>query len=163
MLNQHRILTRTLQWILYGLLGTEAVLFVYALYRFYNSSMLRTQFAMVALLFVFFIIGSYALAHLIGSFIGITQLILTESVFTQKTVRLLKAISWDCLLIAICFFLNFVVNLSNATYEIFKVDMTGIHTDIEYVIFAFAGCFIWILAQVFEQAVQYKEDHDLTI
>lgn len=158
-----KFLSKILQWVLYGLLGCEAIAFVYSIYRFINSSLLRSHFFMVALLFLFFIIGSAAVAHLLISFIGITKKLLLDDVFSSHTVKYLKAIAWDCLVISFCFFLNFVVNLSNASYEIFKVDMTGIHTDVEYVIFLFAGCFISILAQVFEQAVQFKEDQDLTI
>lgn len=160
---KNTLLVKMLHWVLKGLLLTEAIAFVYALYRFANSSMLRAHFSVVAVLFVFFIIGASALAHLLVSFIGICKLLLENAIFSQKTVKYLKAIARDCLWIAFCFFLNFVFNLSNADYVIFKVDLTGIHTDVEYVIFLFAGCFISVLAHVFEQAVAYKEDQDLTI
>ena len=39
----------------------------------------------------------------------------------------------------------------------------GVHTDLEVFIFLFAAAFIYILAKVFDKAVTFKEENDLTI
>ena len=75
----------------------------------------------------------------------------------------LKRISLLCFLISICYAINFVINGQYKNFNIAYVDTSGIHTDIEFLIFFFVGWFILILSQVFKQAVEAKEENEFTI
>lgn len=83
--------------------------------------------------------------------------------FVRENVVAFKRISIQSFIISICYFINLLVNYNLEEFKFIYVDSSGIHTDMEFLIFLFAGLFIFILAKVFEQAIQYKEDNDLTI
>ena len=83
--------------------------------------------------------------------------------FVRANVKSLKRISVDCFIIAGCYLINFIFGSNFKEFQFIYVDSKGIHTDMEFIIFIFAGCFIAILSKVFQQAVQYKEENDFTI
>ncbi|HCW04918.1 MAG TPA: hypothetical protein DGK91_10605 [Clostridium sp.] len=70
---------------------------------------------------------------------------------------------WSCFTITACYIINFIINNQFRDFKFILIDEQGILTDIEFLIFFFTGCFILILSQVFKQAIEYKEDNDLTI
>jgi hypothetical protein len=55
------------------------------------------------------------------------------------------------------------INKQYVNFTLVAIDNKGIHTDLEFLIFFFAACFIFVLSQVFKQAVEFKEENDLTI
>ena len=83
--------------------------------------------------------------------------------FVRENVVAFKRISIQSFIISMCYFINLLVNYNLKEFKFIYVDNSGIHTDMEFLIFLFAGIFIFILAKVFEQAIKYKEDNDLTI
>ena len=83
--------------------------------------------------------------------------------FIRENVKALKKVSSECFIIAGCYICNMVINSNFKDFNFIYVDDKGIHTDMEFIIFLFAGCFILILAKVFQQAVEYKEENDFTI
>lgn len=83
--------------------------------------------------------------------------------FVRDNVRSLKRISVDCFIIGGCYLINFIFGSNLKEFQFIYIDSKGIHTDMEFIIFIFAGCFIAILSKVFQQAVQYKEENDFTI
>jgi hypothetical protein len=83
--------------------------------------------------------------------------------FIRANVRSLKRISVDCFIIAGCYLMNFIFGSNFKEFQFIYIDSKGIHTDMEFIIFIFAGCFIAVLSKVFQQAVQYKEENDFTI
>ena len=83
--------------------------------------------------------------------------------FIRDNVLSLKRISLLSFVISICYALNFVINGQYKNFSIAYIDSSGIHTDIEFLIFFFAGWFILILSQVFKQAVEVKEENEFTI
>ncbi len=93
----------------------------------------------------------------------VIKTLVLENPFTWENVKSLRRITFSCFIIAGCYLINFLVNIGKESYSIVYIDSKGIHTDAEVFIFLLAGCFIGILSKVFEQAVKYKEDNDLTI
>lgn len=83
--------------------------------------------------------------------------------FVMGNVKNLRKISVECFIVAGCYLVNFLINLNFKEFKFIYVDSNGIHTDMEFIIFIFAGCFILILSKVFEQAVEYKEENDFTV
>lgn len=83
--------------------------------------------------------------------------------FVMDNVKNLRKISVECFIVAGCYLVNFLINLNFKEFKFIYVDSNGIHTDMEFIIFIFAGCFILILSKVFEQAVEYKEENDFTV
>ncbi|MDP4143397.1 MAG: DUF2975 domain-containing protein [Bacillota bacterium] len=83
--------------------------------------------------------------------------------FVAANVKSLRRISVECFIIAGCYLVNFIFGSNFREFQFIYVDSKGIHTDMEFIIFIFAGCFIAILSKVFEQAVQFKEENDFTI
>lgn len=98
----------------------------------------------------------FQLRKVVSSLINITPFI-TDNVLSLKRISLLSFV------ISICYALNFVINGQYKSFSIAYIDATGIHTDIEFLIFFFAGWFILILSKVFKQAVEVKEENEFTI
>ena len=78
-------------------------------------------------------------------------------------VKSLKNIALSCFIITICYLINFFYNNQFKSFRLIEIAPTGIHTDTEFLIFFFAGCFVLILAQIYKQAVEVKEENDFTV
>jgi len=137
--------------------------FVYIFYRVVSSEYFWAYMPQGYLLLVFYITGGLALGHILYRFRRITETLVESNPFTPDNVKSLKWIAYDCFIVSGCYLINFFVNPAYGHVEILTIDIKGIHTDVEYLIFLFAGCFILILSKVFEQAVAFKEENDLTI
>lgn len=71
-------------------------------------------------------------------------------VFSENTVRRLNIIGWECLVIALFYFIMvFFVN------KFFMV--------VVFVAFTIIGLILFVLAQLFRDAVNYKTENDMTI
>jgi hypothetical protein len=83
--------------------------------------------------------------------------------FIYENVKRLKNISVCCYTISMSYLINFFINGQYKNFKFVDFDLTGIHTDMEFIIFFFAGCFIRVLAEVFKKAVEYKNENDFTV
>lgn len=142
------------------LVGGFAV-FLYIFYRVVSSEYFWAYAPQGYLLLGFYTVGGLALGHILYRFLRITNTLVDSNPFTRDNVKSLKWIARDCFAVSMCYLINFFINPSKV--EILTIDIKGIHTDVEYLIFLFAGCFILILSKVFEQAVAFKEENDLTV
>ncbi|MNP13052.1 hypothetical protein D3C76_1053170 [compost metagenome] len=86
-----------------------------------------------------------------------------ENPFTRENVKALKRMSICCITVATCYIINLIINFSSGQYKLIYIDNTGIHTDMEFLIFIFAGLFIYVLSKVFENAIEVKEENDYTV
>lgn len=93
----------------------------------------------------------------------VVQSLVNADPFIASNVVILKRVAIECYTIAGCYIVNFLVNSNLKEFQFAYVDNKGIHTDMEFIIFLFAGCFISILSNVFKQAVEFKEENDSTI
>lgn len=110
-----------------------------------------------------FIIGSVSLLVVLYNLRRIIDSLVKVTPFVIENVYSLRNIANSCFIIAICYLLNFFINNQYKDFGFIVIDAYGIHTDIEFLIFFFAGCFILILSKVFKQAVEVKEENDFTI
>lgn len=156
-------LAAVLRMVLSFLMAVGIVLFFYITYRIFTSDFIKEYKLHSIYLYTFFFVGSSALGHILYRFIRITNCLIVNEPFTHDNVKSLKWIAIDCFIVSFCYVFNFLVNPMYGKVEILMIDGKGIHTDVEYLIFLFAGCFILILSKVFEQAVAYKEENELTI
>lgn len=156
-------LATILKVVLSLLLVAGLMVFFYIFYRVVSSEYFWAYSSQGFLLLGFYIVGGLALGHILYCFLRITNTLIESNPFTAENVKSLKWIARDCFTVSLCYVINFLVNPAYGKVEIITIDIKGIHTDVEYLIFLFAGCFILILSKVFEQAVAYKEENDLTV
>ncbi|GCD11161.1 DUF2975 domain-containing protein [Clostridium tagluense] len=113
--------------------------------------------------YILFSLGGIAVILILFNLRKIVSSLINVTPFINDNVLCLKRISLLSFVISICYAINFVINGQYKNFKIAYVDNSGIHTDIEFLIFFFAGCFILILSQVFKQAVEAKEENEFTI
>lgn len=114
-------------------------------------------------IFALFLVGSSSLLMVVFNLRKIVGTLVEENPFVEKNVKCLKRISIQCFTIAGCYLLNFFFNPKYGEFSFIYIDDRGVHTDMEFIIFLFAGCFILILSKVFQKAVEVKEENDYTI
>ncbi|MBZ9688775.1 DUF2975 domain-containing protein [Clostridium estertheticum] len=112
---------------------------------------------------ILFIIGGISVILILFNLRKIVNSLINVTPFIRDNVLCLKRISLLCFSVSVCYALNFFINGQYKNYNFAYVDSSGIHTDIEFLIFFFAGWFILILSQVFKQAVEVKEENEFTI
>lgn len=117
----------------------------------------------IVVTFILYITGSLSLIGIMISLRIVIASLIKKTPFIWDNVKGLKRISMFCFIISLCYAMNIVINNQFMDLRIVTLDRNGIHTDIEFFIFFFAGCFILVLSQVFKQAVEFKEENDLTI
>jgi len=110
-----------------------------------------------------FFAGTSMLIFILYSLRRILKSVIKEGPFNRNNVKSLKNISYSCFFITICYLINFFYNNQYKSFSVINIDSSGIHTDTEFLIFFFAGCLILILAQVYKQAVEVKEENDYTV
>ncbi|WP_035294423.1 DUF2975 domain-containing protein [Clostridium sp. KNHs214] len=110
-----------------------------------------------------FLIGAIALMTILYNLRKIMDSVIKVDPFVRQNVKSLTIISISSFIIAFCYLINFFMNIKYGNYHFIFIDKAGIHTDMEFLIFFFAGCFILVLAKVFQKAVEVKEENDLTI
>lgn len=139
-------------------------LVVYALAGYNSISTLENIPPLsTAFTFVLFVIGGISLIAILFFLRKVVDSLVKGTPFIWDNVKSLKKISICCFIISFCYIVNILINNQLSNLQIVSLDSEGVHTDIEFLVFFFAGCFILILSQVFKQAVQFKEDNDLTI
>jgi len=112
---------------------------------------------------VLLVLGISSLFYIVFMLKGIINTIIKGDPFVRSNVIAFKRISVSCLIISICYLINLFINSNFKGFKFIYVDNMGIHTDMEVFIFLFAAAFIYILAKVFDKAVSFKEENDLTI
>lgn len=115
------------------------------------------------IVFSLFTIGSISLMFIILNLRKILDSLIYENPFIIDNVKRLKKIAIECFIITFCYIINFIINLNYKNFDFVSIDAKGIHTDMEFLIFLFSGCFILVLSNIFEHAVKVKEENDLTI
>ena len=115
------------------------------------------------IIIVLLILGISSLFYIVFMLKGIINTLIKGDPFVRSNAIALKKISVSCLIISLCYFINLFMNSNFKEFKFIYVDNMGIHTDMEVFIFLFAAAFIYILAKVFDKAVSFKEENDLTI
>ena len=98
---------------------------------------------------LFFIAGALAVM-IIGELRKMFQTLLEENCFIQKNVTSLKKMGYYSLAISIATTIRLFYTITPSTVIIILM-------------FFVAGLFSFVLSKVFQQAVSYKEENDLTI
>lgn len=112
---------------------------------------------------ILFFIGTSSLVFILYCLRKILKSVTNAGPFNMSIVKSLKNIALSCFIITMCYLINFFYNNQFRSFKLIKIDSTGIHTDTEFLIFFFAGCFVLILAQIYKQAVEVKEENDFTV
>ena len=117
----------------------------------------------ILLLILLLILGISSLFYIVFMLKGIINTLIKGDPFVRSNAIAFKKISVSCLIISLCYFINLFINSNFKEFKFINVDNMGVHTDMEVFIFLFAAAFIYILAKVFDKAVTFKEENDLTI
>lgn len=112
---------------------------------------------------VLFLTGTGSLILILFNLRHILKTVIKVTPFTMENVKYLRHIASYCFVITVCYLINFFYNNQIKYFSFITIDSKGIHTDMEFVIFFFAGLFVLILAQVYKQAVEVKEENDFTV
>ncbi|MCB2358185.1 DUF2975 domain-containing protein [Clostridium estertheticum] len=110
-----------------------------------------------------FVLGGFALLCIMYYLRCIINSLVEMTPFIWKNVKSLRNVAISCFTVSGCYVVNFFINNQFLNFKLIEIDASGIHTDIEFIIFFFAGCFTLILSKVFKQAIEVKEENDLTI
>ena len=112
---------------------------------------------------ILFFTGTSSLVFILYCLRKILKSVIKVGPFNMSIVKSLKNIALSCFVITICYIINFFYNNQFKSFSLIDIGPTGIHTDTEFLIFFFAGCFVLILAQIYKQAVEVKEENDFTV
>lgn len=112
---------------------------------------------------VLFFSGTSALIFILYSLRKILKSVIKKGPFNMSIVKNLKNIAVSCFFVTICYLINFFYNNQFKSFKLIDIGPKGIETDMEFLIFFFAGCFVLILAQIYKQAVEVKEENDFTV
>jgi hypothetical protein len=110
-----------------------------------------------------FLIGGGGLYVILFNLRKIVVSLISSDPFVHENVKSIRNISKACFVVASGYILNFFINGQYSDFKVVYIDNKGIHTDLEFLIFFFAGCFILILSEVFKKAVEVKEENDYTV
>jgi len=88
--------------------------------------------------------------YIVYKFISMFKTLKKNNPFVAENVKNLKHISFSCFAIAIIYFIAIFI-------------FESVFTAIIFMIFTIAFLGAYILAEVFNQAIEYKEENDLTI
>ncbi|WP_373898612.1 DUF2975 domain-containing protein [Haloimpatiens sp. FM7315] len=158
-----RSLASFLKVLLDILLFIGTILFVWVSVETLSKGFNNLEFYKKMVICFMFILGSIALMLVIINLRRIMKSVVDSNPFIKQNVKSLKTISISCFIIANCYLINFFMNIKYGKYNFIFIDKSGIHTDMEFLIFFFAGSFILVLYKVFEKAVEVKEENDFTI
>lgn len=142
---------------------TGVITFLYVFYSSYkrtNGEILNFKTLSTGTLYL---IGGLSLIGVLYNLRTIIDSLVKSNPFVISNVKSLRNTSFCCFVISVCYILNIILNQGLSNFKLIYIDISGIHTDIEFLIFFFAGCFILILSKVFKQAVEVKEENDFTI
>lgn len=117
----------------------------------------------IAVNIVLFLTGTGSLILILCNLRKILKTVIKVNPFTMENVKSLKHIACCCFVVTICYLINFFYNNQFKSFSFITIDSKGIHTDMEFAIFFFAGLFVLILAEVYKQAVEVKEENDYTV
>jgi hypothetical protein len=159
----HTTLARFLKIILSVLIVIGALIFLFILIRYLTNSELQGRTFQVVITSIIFLTGGIALLSIMYYLIRIIDTLINVTPFVWDNVKSLKRIAVACFVISGSYFINFFVNAQYKDFRFVTIDIRGVHTYIEFLIFFFAGCFIMVLVQVFKQAVRLKEENDFTV
>lgn len=115
------------------------------------------------LISILLVVGISNLFYIVFQLKGVIKTIIIGDPFVRSNVIAFKKISISSLIIALCYLINLFINSNLKEFKFIYVDNMGIHTDMEVFIFLFASAFIFILARVFDKAITFKEENDLTV
>jgi hypothetical protein len=160
---KHSSLAGLLKHVLNILILAGAFIYVMVLRNTFALEGMNILSPMSILTGILFISGGLALLAIMYYLRRIIDSLIKVTPFIQDNVKSLKRIASACFVVSACYIINFFVNAQYRDFKFVSIDAKGVHTDIEILIFFFAGCFILVLAQVFKQAVEVKEENDFTI
>ena len=112
---------------------------------------------------ILFFIGTSSLVFILYCLRKILKSVINAGPFNMSIVKSLKHIASSCFVITACYLVNFFYNNQFKSFSLIEIGPKGIQTDTEFLIFFFAGCFVLILAQIYKQAVEVKEENDFTV
>lgn len=156
-------LSSFLKWTLNIMLVIGVILFIFVSINTLSDKSLNEVKLTLSFIYGLFIIGTLSLIFIVYNLKKMINTLITKEPFVRENVIYLRNIWIGSFIISICYFINFFINSNYRYFEIIYIDSNGIHTDLEFFIFFFASLFILVLQKVFEMAVQYKEENDLTI
>lgn len=112
---------------------------------------------------ILFVLGGFALLCIMYYLRCIMNSLVKSTPFINQNAESLKSVATSCFVISGCYVVNFFINSQYLSFKLIEIDVKGIHTDIEFIIFFFAGCFTLVLSKVFKQAIEVKEENDFTV
>ena len=144
-------LEQYVKWLLdfmyYG--GCVICITIPIIFRYMGKWYTVFQTHFIEMCILFFIAGAFAVM-IIGELRKMFQTVLEENCFVQQNVTSLKKMGYYSIVTSIATMIRLFYTITPSTFVII-------------IIFFIAGLFSFVLSKVFQQAVNYKEENDLTI
>ena len=135
----HASLAAVLKIVLNVLIAVGAILFVFILINAFTNEELKRFSYQIIVTCILFLIGGMSLLSIMYYLRRIIDSLIKVTPFIWDNVRSLKRIAAACYIVAVCYFINFFVNGQYRDFKFVTIDVKGVHTDIEFLIFFFAG------------------------
>lgn len=162
-LKDEKFLSKILSTVLNFSIVAGVVLTIGVFYTTFYKRKIEDIITNEGLVIILLIAGISSLFYIVFQLRGIIKTLIIGDPFVRSNARAFKKISISSLIIALCYLINLFINSNLKEFKFIYVDTMGIHTDMEVFIFLFASAFIFVLAKVFDKAVTFKEENDLTI
>lgn len=162
-LKDEKFLSKVLSTVLNLSIVAGVVLTIGVFYTTFYKRKIEDIITNEGLVIMLLIAGISSLFYIVFQLRGIIKTLIIGDPFVRSNAIAFKKISIASLIIALCYLINLFINSNLKEFKFIYVDTMGIHTDMEVFIFLFASAFIFVLAKVFDKAVTFKEENDLTI
>ena len=162
-LKDEKFLSKILSTVLNLSIVAGVVLTIGVFYTTFYKRKIEDIITNEGLVIILLIAGISSLFYIVFQLRGIIKTLVIGDPFVRSNATAFKKISISSLIIALCYLINLFINSNLKEFKFIYVDIMGIHTDMEVFIFLFASAFIFVLAKVFDKAVTFKEENDLTI
>lgn len=136
---------------------------LYIIYQSIFSNNLNLSTPEHILITALLICGISTIFFIVYNMRCILNTVINQTPFVENNVKALKRISISSFIISITYIINMFFTKDIKSIRFIYLDNAGVHTDMEFLIFFFAACFLYILSKVFDQAVKYKNENDFTI
>ncbi|AKA70060.1 hypothetical protein CSCA_2935 [Clostridium scatologenes] len=95
--------------------------------------------------------------------IKMNKTLIEKNPFVMNNVKSMRNIALNIFIIGLYIFIKDRLKFGHQYFFVFHSDQYGPYCDMDFLIFIIIGIFMIILAEMFNQCIKIKQDHDLTI
>lgn len=125
----------------------------------FSSKVTQVNMIMAILFFIAFI----NCIIITNEIIKMNKTLIEKNPFVINNVKSMRNIALNIFIIGLYIFIKDRLKFGHQYFFAFHSDQYGPYCDMDFLIFIIMGIFMIILAEMFNQCIKIKQDHDLTI